>query len=233
MARITFDSLKLNRAILEIRYPKGYLYWDVCGKCVLDINDKSQEKIDFLELKADECILRFVENSTARASFGVKHMTLSATKPRNLNLVKENAPLIFESVKTHLKIEQISRVGFRLFYVLKKDPYEEAEKFVNGLELYTLNIDRFKGFGEELSVAHATVLASNKLDYASISVGPAKRTDADEPSAEFDDFAPRHAVLIDIDFYRENIRVTQFDLERFIHDSEKKIKDNISHLLNK
>ena len=70
--RIFFDKLKLNKAIIEIRYPKGYLYWDVCGRCILEINNKSNEKIDFLRLGADECILRFLENPDAKATFGIR-----------------------------------------------------------------------------------------------------------------------------------------------------------------
>ena len=233
MARITFDKLRLNRAVLEVRYPKGYLYWDVCGKCIHEINAKSNQGIDFSELTQNECVLRFVEKSEVQASFGLKHMTVSGMKLRNINVLKESAPLIFDTVKTHLQIRQISRAGFRLFYVLRKDSYEQAEEFVNRLQLCSVSAERFKGFGNKLSAAQATVLAIDELATARISVAPAKRSDADDPTAEFDEFAPRYAALVDIDFYRENVSVEEFDLERFMHQSYKKTEDHVTQLLNR
>ena len=231
--RVAFGNLKINRGILEIRYPKGYLYWDVCGRCILEINRKSNEKIDFSELRSNKCILRFVENPTAEASFGINQMTVSAAKLRNVNLFKENGPLILDTIKTYLKIQEFSRVGFRLFYVQKTDSHEEAEEFVNGLDICSVDVDRFKGFGDELSVPQPSTLVSNGEEKVRISISAAKRTDADKEGVEFDEYAPRYAILTDIDFYREDIKVEDFDLELFIHRSHKKIKDNIAKLLSK
>jgi len=233
MPRITFGSLKLNRAILEIKYPKGYLYWDVCGKCISEINSQSGGKIDFQELREGECILKFVGKPNAQASFGINRITLSAMKLNNINLFKENAPLILDLIKTYLEIQNISRAGFRLFHVLKKESYEDAEQFVNALDLYSVSADRFRGFGDNVSVSQPNVIVSDQEDKTRISIGAARRQDADDPAAEFDEFAPRYAVLTDIDFYKENIVVNQFDLKLFIHRSERKIKEHIAQLLNR
>lgn len=233
MPRILFDSLRANRVILEIRYPKGYLYWDVCGRCIREINTKSKQRIDFVELRGDECILKFVETPEAQATFGLKHMILSANKVKNMNLFRENGPLIFDSVKTYLEIDEISRVGFRSFYVLEKPSYQEAEEFVNSLQLCSATVERFKGFGNELSIAQPIVLVTNEAPNARICISPAKRTDADEPGAKFDEFAPRYAVLVDIDFYLENVKPPEFDLDHFIYECHKKIKDHVAELLNK
>jgi len=231
--RIFFENLKLNKAVVEVRYPKGYLYWDVCGKCILDINNKSNEKIDFLGLSADECTLRFLEHPDAKATFGIRHMTLSANELKNLNIFKENGPLILEVVKTHMKIQEISRAGFRLFYAIEKDSVDEAEKFVRELDLCSVSAGRFKGFGNEVVVTQPTVEASDDEGDVRIRINAAIRTDADVPGVKFNEYSPRCAVLIDIDFFKQNIKVEKFDLEQFIHRSQKKIKDNIVHILNK
>ena len=231
--RIFYEDLKLNKAIIEIRYPKGYLYWDVCGRCILEINDKSNEKIDFLRLSADECFLKFLEHPGAQAAFGIRHMTLSANELKNLDIFKENGPLIFEVVKTHLNIQYISRAGFRLFYVLKRDSVDDAEEFVKELDICSVSAGRFKGFGDGVVVTNPTVEASDDDGNVRVRISAAKRTDIDDPSAKFNDYSPRYAVLIDIDFSKQDIKAEEFDLEQFIHSSQKKIKDHITQILNK
>lgn len=231
--RITFNDLKLNRAVLEIRYQKGYLYWDVCGKCIHEINTISNEKIEFLKLNMDECVLKFVEDTAAQATFGFKHMTLSAASLKNLNLFKSYTPLIFDVVKTNLNIKEMSRVGFRLYYVLKTESHEEGEKFISELDLYSISADRFKGFGNELSITQSNIEASDEEGSISIRISAAKRTDSDDPSSEFDEYSPRYAVLIDLDFFKQNINVEKFDFESFIHSAEKKVKDHVGNILNK
>lgn len=231
--RFTYYDLKLNRAVLEIRYPKGYLYWDVCGKCINEINTISNEKIEFVKLNMDECVLKFVEDTTAQATFGFKHMTISAASVKNLDLFKNYTQLIFDIIKKNLNIKEMSRVGFRLYYVLKTESHEEGEKFINELDLYSISADRFIGFGNELSIKQSNIEVSDEEGSVSIRISAAKRIDSDAPSPEFDEYSPRYAVLIDLDFFKQNIKVEEFDFESFIHSSEKKVKNYVGNILNK
>ena len=149
------------------------------------------------------------------------------------NIFKENGPLILEVVKTHLKIQKISRAGFRLFYVLEKDSVEEAEEFVRELDLCSVSAGRFKGFGNEVVVTQPTVEASDDEGDVRVRISATRRTDADEPGVKFNEYSPRYAVLIDIDFFKQDIEVEKFDLEQFIHRSKKIVKDHIAQILNK
>jgi len=228
-----FSDLKMNRCVLEIRYPKGHLYWDVCGKCILEINEQTNENIDFLRLEPDECILKFVENPKAQASFGVKHMTMTGNELRNAKLFKENGPLIFETVKKHLGIKQLSRVGFRMFYVLPKDSLEEAEKFVDNTSFYSLDVSRFEGFGNKVEAKQPVVTVSDGKTNVRIRLDAAKRTDSENPEVEVTEYSPRYAVLLDFDFYVENLNVSDFDLQDFIHQAEKKVKEHAAQILKK
>jgi len=80
MAHILFDDLRLHNAVLEIRYPRGFRYWDVCGKCILEIIDRTGGNIEFEELRGgEECVLKVKNHRDARASFGFRHMTVSAS----------------------------------------------------------------------------------------------------------------------------------------------------------
>lgn len=231
--RIMFGDLKLNRCVLEIRYPKGYLYWDVCGKCIIEINKLSKDNIDFLRLNQDECILRFIDNPKAQASFGHKHMTLSENKLKNISFFKENGPMILETVKKHLEIKKISRAGFRMIYVLPKDSYEEAEQFVDELSFCSVNAIMFKGFGNEVEAEQPAVKIRDGETNVRISVSAAKRKDCDEPVIVFTEYAPKYTVLLDFDFSKENMDVGEFDLENFMNQSEKKVKENVAQILKK
>jgi len=231
--RIMFSDLKLNRCVLEIRYPKGHLYWDVCGKSIMEINELSKENIDFLRLKKDECVLKYINNPKAEASFGQKHMTLSENELKNINTFKENGPMILDTVKKHLGIKRISRAGFRLIYVLPKDSYEDAEQFVDELSFCSVNAPIFKGFGSEVEAEKPVVNIRDGETNIRISVSAAKRTDSDEPNITFTEYAPKFAVLLDFDFSKENMDVGEFDLESFMHHSEKKVKENIAQILKK
>lgn len=230
--RIMFDNLKLNKAVLEIRYSKGYLYWDVCGRSLLEINKLSGEKIDFVRLSTEECILRLLEYPTAQATFGVKHMTVSATELRNLKLFKDNAPVILDVVKGNLKVEEISRAGFRLYYVVGTETYEEARRFVGELGLASVNAGRFKGFGTELRT-EANVEVSSSEGGVRIQVSAVKRADCDDQAAQFNEYSPRYAVMVDFDFYRETVKMDEFNVGEFIHRAEKKVKDHIDQIVNK
>jgi len=231
--RVFFDNLKLNKAIIEIRYPKGYLYWDVCGRCILEINKNSNEKIDFFQVSTDECTLKFLDHPNAKASFGIRHMTLSADELKNINIFKENGPLIFEVVKTNLKIQEVSRAGFRLFYALERESVDEAEEFIKELDICSVDVVRFKGFGNKVVVTQPIVEASDDEGDVRIRINAVKRTDADDQGAKFNEYSPRYAVLIDIDFFKQNIKIEEFDLGQFIHRSQKKIKEHIAQILNK
>ena len=60
--RITFNDLKLNRAVIEIWYPDGYKYWDCCGNCILCIKEKTNDAFEFLELRGGTPFCQFTSS---------------------------------------------------------------------------------------------------------------------------------------------------------------------------
>jgi len=232
MPRVHFDNLKLNQAIVEVRYPKGYLYWDVCGHCIREINQRSGNKIDLRELQAGASVLKFTEEKGLEARFGVRNMFVTGTRLRNVNALKEYGPLIYDVLREQIQFEQVSRVGFRVFFVLEKESEDDAVAFVDSLKLYSVQADRFARFGDTIHAPEATITLSTGRERTRISIKPASRGDIDDPNAEFDEFAPRHAVLTDVDFSVEDVAAKDLQLEEFIYRSFGKVKDNISTLLN-
>lgn len=232
MARILFEKLKLYQAVVEVRYMKGYLYWDVCGRCIREINQESGNKIDFSELRAGECVLRFTEEKECQAKFGPRNMSVSGTKLKNVNRLKEFAPLIYEVLRRNLEFEQVSRLGFRVFYVLEKPSEDDAAAFVDSLKLWSVQAARCTAFGDVIQAREVTINVSSGREKTRIHIAPASRSDREDPDAQFDEFAPRHAVLTDIDFSIEDIAAKDLQLDKFIHRSFGKVRDHISTLLN-
>jgi len=235
MPRISFDHLKLHRGVLELRYSNGYRYWDVCGKCILEIRSKLRNELDFQQLSgAEECVLKFKSDPRARASFGFRHMTVSGTHLRNIDLFKENGPVIFDIVRENLGIKHLDRVGFRLWYVHATKTSDEAEKMVINLALFNVAAERFIGFGDKVDSIIPSIIVSNQARKVTITIGAAKREESPVPTLAPDDeeYSPQNCVLADIDFYQENVDPGTLNLEQFIHSCQKTVKDNIATLLN-
>jgi hypothetical protein len=235
MARITFDHLRLHRAVLEIRYPNGYRYWDICGKCILEIRSRLHDELDFQQLSGgEECILKFKSNPLARASFGFRHLTVSGTYLRNINLFKENGPVIFDIVRQNLEIKHLDRVGFRFWYVYGTKNSGEAEKIVNNLALFNVAAQRFTGFGDKVDSILPSIIVSDGGRKVTITIGAANREGAalERSDPEEEQYSPQSCVLADFDFYQENVDPETINLEQFIHNCQKNVKDNIATLIN-
>lgn len=236
MQRITIGDLRLNQCILEIKYPKGYRYWDVCGQCILEIASATKDELDFHQLiAAEECVLIFKNYPRARATFGYRHMTLSAGYLQNVVLFKEKAPLIFDVVRSQLDIGHLDRVGLRFTYVYPTDTSEMAEDLVNAIGVAEVAVERLQGFGSKVDSISPMIVVSDGEAKVNIRISSASRQrPAGVPSTpEDDEYAPEHCVLIDLDFSKEHVDPKDLNLERFIHGCQKKVKDNLDTLLNR
>jgi len=232
MRKISFENLKLHFAVVEIRYPKGYRYWDICGKCILEIAEKTGNEWDFQELSGGvECILKCKNNDKASASFGFRHMTLSASHLRNINFLREKGPVLFDIVRGNLGITHYDRIGLRFKYVYATKNTEEAERIVNNLGLFKVEQQRFVGFGDAAEGIMQSVVLSKGDQKVNITIGGATRKESAQPVDE--EFEPTNCVLIDIDFHKENVAPGDIDIEKYIYDCQKITKENIETLLNK
>ncbi len=232
MARILYDSLRLHRAILELRHPNAYLYWDSTGQCVNDIEKDFGGKLTFKEVGSNECTLRFTEIANAQASFGIKHMTMSANSLKNVKPFQDHAPIIFEAVKKNLGIEKITRAGFRLLYALEMDSEKKAEEYIASLDWAEVDAGRFAELGSKAVLLQPAIRVIEGDTSLRIALNAVKRSDAEEPGAKFDKYNPRCALLVDLDFFKENVDASKLDISSFVHHCDKKVKDHIADIIN-
>ena len=231
--RITFNDLKLNRAIIEIRYPDGYKYWDCCGNCILRIKEKTNDAFEFLELKGGEvCVLKSKDVPSNQITFGYKHLTLSAIRLKNLNFFKNYGQILLDVVVNNISIEQITRVGIRFCYIYKTDSQEEANNIISEMKLFNINAEKFDGFGEEVKTERPGLLIIDKDVKINLNISAA--SSSNEIFDEFgisDEYSPPNCILVDIDFFMEDLVVNDFSLDKFIHLAHKKVKENIAKIL--
>jgi len=235
MTRIFYDDLKLNRAVLEIKYPKGYRYWDVCGKCILKLIEGSKEEMDFRELRSSqECAMSFKNDDLAEAAFGIHHMTLAVSCLKNIKPLMSKATLLVDIVRDTLEIDHYSRVGLRFWYVYPTKTKKDAESILDKINLLEVKAERFTGFGDKIdglvpviNIKGDAFSVHMKVNSAAVSEEGRK---AFGPKA--DEFAPEHCFLIDVDFYKEDVKPPSFVVSDFIHTCHKALRDNIKTLLN-
>lgn len=231
--RISLNDLKLNRAVIEIRYPDGYKYWDCCGKCILYIKEKTKDAFEFLELRGgDECVLKLKDFPSHQISFGYEHLTLSALRLKNLDFFNTYSPILLEAVINNIGIERITRVGMRFWYVYKTDTLDEANNIINEFKLFDINTESFKGFGEEVKTERPRLLIIDKDVKMNLSISAAySSNDILNELGIPDEYSPPNCILVDIDFFMEDLMAKDLFIDKFIYSSHKKIKDNLSRVL--
>ena len=225
---ITYGDLKLHRAVMEIRYPDGYKYWDCCGKCILSIKEKTNDVFEFVKLRGgDECVLKLKDAPSNQMAFGFKHLTLSAMRLKNLDFFKKHGPILLDVAMDEIGITQITRVGMRFLYVYKTETIDEANNIINSMKLFKINAEKFEGFGQEIKTERPTLLIIDNDVKMNLNISAASTNNAilDELGAK-DDYSPPNCILVDIDFFMEDLVAKDLSLETFIYSSFKKVKDN-------
>jgi len=236
MAFITFDKLRLHRCAFEIRHPSSYLYWDNCGKCILDIVKATNGKFDFKELRGgQECALKTDDSPFTEFSFGYQRTILASQNLRDVNLFKKYVPILFESVKQNLDIKEISRIGFRLWFIYKTDSEDDASSIINKSSIYNISFTRFEGFGREIKACDPVIIISEGSEKIRISLNAAHRQSEYVINPEDNDaeeYSPKYCLLIDLDFFIEDAPPIDTNLSEFISKCYNRVKNNISNIIN-
>ena len=125
-----FDDFKLERAVLEVRYPKTFMLWDTAGRLwgtlqekwplVEDIEAQPARTVFRLSLKHIYDLI--VEMDSSRVVCFCKGDSLKEfTAVTDQFLVK---------VLSFLDIVQFIRVGFRLTYFMETKSRQDADNLV-------------------------------------------------------------------------------------------------------
>jgi hypothetical protein len=137
---------------------------------------------------------------------------------RNINFFKKYVPILFDSVKHNLDIKELSRIGFRLWFIHKTNSEDDASSIINKSSIYNIAVTRFEGFGREIKACDPVIIISDGSEKIRLSLNAAHRqseyiTPEDKDAEEF---SPKFCLLIDLDFYIEDAPPIDTDLAEFI-----------------
>lgn len=144
---IEFNQFALEKVVFEVRYVRGYLYLDNCGKILNSILDKyptfkniSPDPLGGTSLIMSEhnISIRFLNDRTI----------VEVDYPDGLKIYREVTNDIISFISKELEITTFTRVGNRFFYVVPIKEIEEANEIFRGAELFTIPDEKLSIFGK-------------------------------------------------------------------------------------
>ncbi|MFA5166963.1 MAG: hypothetical protein WC530_00370 [Candidatus Omnitrophota bacterium] len=227
---MTFDEFLLSRVVFEIRYPKGYLFWDKGGALLFKIE---QEAPDLVAIKRNKDVYTIANQKLKlEANYNWERLSVDQAGVDNLNQFKKRTDLLWKIIYEELKISEIKRVGTR-FWFLSPKASKDTEALLTKAKIFGSKIEAGSIFGSELVTKDFTLIIKDGDIGIRIACGAATR----QPDAELDKdekflkYNPLEALLVDIDIYTTKIAIDKFVPSEFIQKAYKRIEANLIKLL--
>lgn len=142
------NSLVLERLVYEVRFERGYLYWDNCGKIWNELVAKFPE-LEMATVSPQEAKFNYKEENID-VSFSANQISINQLYPSNLKLYTKIADEVFNVIISSLKIETLTRIGNRFFYLLKVGSSEESIDIINKIGCFNDISKRISNYGDKI-----------------------------------------------------------------------------------
>ena len=229
---LTYSDFLINQAVCELRYPRGHMYWDKVGEIICMIE---KELPDWKWQKLDEG-KTFLKNEKLglEAFFSWERIWIKQLRVENMHQLKVNCDLLYKIISSKLGIEELSRIGARIWHVLPTESVQKADNTISKGKIFNADLEKQKIFGEKI-LARDYVLIVEDEDGFKIRVSVAGVDRKPEPILDKDEkflkFNPYTGVLVDADFYRlASISTKDFVPSVFIQKASKKLENNLVKL---
>ncbi|MGO8990460.1 MAG: hypothetical protein ACLQGU_02540 [bacterium] len=117
----------LDYVSIEVRYGSGYLYFDRCGQCILDIERECPGWI----ATSVTVQLGILENATKSlyVNFNNERFSFTAQKASKLETkeIAKEITSLWTAIRANFGLEEFIRIGFRSSYLLATESVDEAE----------------------------------------------------------------------------------------------------------
>lgn len=230
---MNFNSLILERIILEARYENGFLYWDNSGKTVSEII-AACPKLVIRDINISNTQLEWLEENIV-ANFSSLKADIVQEYPSTLETFKSVAHQLLVAIRERLEITSFTRVGVRYIYLLPTRTSEEADKITTLLPVLTVPGEALKPFGGHLKQTQLFLrIEDQDRGYAITSASVSRNVTARIPrpfSLDTSKFH-RYGVTLDVDCYTNKIvESTAFVPNEFIRATQRTLEDNLFKLL--
>lgn len=225
-----FKDLKLHKVIFELRYDKGYLYFDVCGKTVKKIEEKMPD-FKFRGIEGPNVAVLDDYKDRMVACFAWDKLDITQMYAENVNKFKSAAETFSKVVTESLGVDRFKRIGNRYQFMYKTNSIENASDIIKKAGVITKDWSTLDRLGGELDKASCTAILRRDAYFHRIVLTAVEKQEPvairTKPEEEYN---PQFAVLVDIDVYQEDPK--SFDVNDFIHKAYKMMEHNAIRLIS-
>lgn len=232
---IELDKLVIERIILEVRFSRGFLYWDNCGKIWKALCDKWAD-LEMVTVSPEKAAFK-IKDEGLELKFSQADIHLSQSYPHSsLNLFKEVGREAIPLIANSLEIKSFSRIGNRIFYLCPVATLEESSDMVRSTGLLNISEEKINLFGDSLEEPGIQFrIQDEDIAYRFNIQALSRKLELELPKpieADSSKFV-ENAVLIDVDYFtRKSVDLSITDFEEIINQVQKSLRYNLRKLLS-
>ena len=169
------SNLTITKAVIECKFPKALLFNDLSKLTTIHRNLKELfSQYDYN--KESQVFTLFNPQLKITGQLKDQRITYEINEPRTINGLKSNACKFIEMAFNILEVDEIERIGVRIFWALAQSTLEEASEAI-GRSFYKLDDEQINAFGSKI-VTYRVSLSSILTDdfKANINIIPRKFT---------------------------------------------------------
>ncbi|MCH8292427.1 hypothetical protein IH992_15150 [Candidatus Poribacteria bacterium] len=198
---LSYDSFTLERAIFELRFHAGYLYWDNCGKiwCILS------EKWPNLSMgKVDTSQANFqLDDNDIHLSFSYNRFGVHQDYPKKRDFFPRFTDESSQVILEYLQINTFTRIGNRYQYMSGVDDIDEVTKLLVDRGLFNIS-SKMENLGKKISEPNIKFLIEKNDISITVRIGYVKRElefSVPKPLKVDESAFIKQGISVDLDFF--------------------------------
>lgn len=234
-----YQDLKLERAVIDVRYPIAYRFWDRAGALWTSMQEK-WTTLGNVEGNPAKLACRLdLEKKVYELTSELTTSRVVAHAPKtNLDDFQNIVSTFMAKVLGILEIAELSRVGFRLIYYHEVNSREAANELVARMKLFQIPEGQFFGFKHKTVVPELTLRFMGEEVGATVKVGSATLTFDFVPPPGIPELQPvkkvSHRVIFDVDYFTiAKVNVSQMNFDEWIPQIYNLVKKDSNQFLKR
>ncbi len=232
---IELEKLIIERIVLEVRFSRGFLYWDNCGKIWKALCDKWAD-LEMVTVDPAKALFK-INDEGLELKFSQADIHLSQSyPPSSLNIFKEVGRESIPLIANFLETKTFSRIGNRIFYLYPTASLEEASDIVRKTGLLSISEEKIKLFGDTLEEPCIQFrIQDEDVGYRFNVQALSRKLELQLPKPIEVDSSKfvKHAVLVDVDYFtRKSVDLSITDFEEIINQVQKSLRYSLGKLFS-
>ena len=224
------SDLRLQRAILEVRYDRGSLYWDKSGSTILNIQQKFPEWT-WEDTTGERVVLRNTSHQM-EMNFGYAKMTFIQHYVDNLDPLKSVSDDLIPIVVSNLQIAKFVRIGNRYLYILPLKSTDEGKKILAESQAIIIPEQCLSIYGKDAAKDRFTYYVHVEDFSYRLELAIVERTRIPGKMPLNEKYDPELGLRVDIDIAKVNdVESFTFKASDFIEKNDTFLRGNLMKLI--